>query len=388
MDRKKVIIASPHVWDSPYKVGSHQYAKCFAEDGWDVAYLSTHISPFHIAYHILSASRAKVLLPQRLSSWLRGGRQVEGIWTYVPLGFLPIANHVLFRSQWAIDNAWRFFLPPLQKKLQEKGFASVDTIWIDSPVFGFLLDMLPHRKSVLRIADDLSGFPELGRNIIEGERRLIKRADLVVATTNDLVRKAAGLGAKKSLFLPNGVDFDHFASKKYTEPDDLAAIPSPRVVYLGAIERWFNEEWLSYAASRLVDASFVVIGPYTKGSLPVLEKMRNVFLLGKRDYLDVPAYLTHSHVGMIPFRKLPFIESVNPIKLYEYMACGLPVVSTKWKSLEEASSPALLADTREEFARFIKEALGARPEQKSGFVQFAEKNRWARRFELVKEYLA
>jgi glycosyltransferase involved in cell wall biosynthesis len=328
-----------------------------------------------------------VLLPERLSAWYHGGKLVDDIWTYVPFGLVPIANQVLFRSRWAIENAWRFFMPPLKGKLTARGFGKVHTLWIDSPIFGFLLDMIPHEISVLRIADELSGFPELGTNIIEAEKSLIQKVDLVVATARNLEKKAAELGAKKTLFLPNGVDLINFSGKRLAEPADLAAIPAPRAVYVGAIERWFNAEWIAFAASRLTNVSFVIIGQYEPGTFPDLERLPNVFLLGKRAYETVPAYLAHSQVGLIPFRQLPFIDSVNPIKLYEYMACGLPVVATRWKTLEEAASPALLAANEEEFTRAIQDALRIPPEQKERFVRFATANSWTKRFDLVKGHL-
>ncbi|MDH4231606.1 MAG: glycosyltransferase [Nitrospirota bacterium] len=387
MDRKKVLLATPHLWDAPYKVGSHQYAKCFADKGWEVAYVSTPISPFHVLYHLFSSQRAKVLLPERWRSWARGGEQFGDIWTYVPFGLIPIANMCPFNRYWAIEHAGRFLFPPLKRKLRGTGFGEVDTIWLDSPLFGYLLDVIPHRKSVLRIADELSGFPELGPNIMEAERRLIKKVDLVVATARELVDKAAGFGAKKTLLLPNGVDFGRFAEDRSGIPAELASIPCPRVTYVGSIEHWFSEEWVAYSAARLPDVSFVIIGKYAKGSFPALERLPNVFLLGKRSYPDIPSYLKHSQAGMIPFKKLPFIEAVNPIKLYEYMACGLPVVSTRWKALEEISSPAFLADTKEEFAHLLRNALVTSPEQKEGFVRFARENSWAKRLELVTGYL-
>ncbi len=387
MNKKKVIIGTPHVWDAPYKVGSHQYAKCFSDDKWDVMYISTPISPFHLLYYLFSKQRGKVVLPPRWNSFIKGGKQIANIWTYVPFGLLPIANLPFFRSKWVIEHAGDFLIPGLRKKLATKGVTEVDTIWLDSPVFGYLLDMIPHKKSVLRIADELSGFPELGKNIIEVEKDLIAKVDLVVVTANALERKAKRAGAKNTLLLSNGVDFDHFRQNSHSEPEDLMKISHPRVVYVGAIERWFNDKWVEIAALQNKDLSFVIIGNYENGTYPSLEKLPNVYFLGKREYEDVPAYLHYCDVGMIPFKKLDFIDSVNPIKLYEYMASGLPVVSTKWKTLEEIGSPAFLAETELDFIHGLNKELKNKDKHKRQFVEFARENSWARRFELVKKYL-
>lgn len=118
-----------------------------------------------------------------------------------------------------------------------------------------------------------------------------------------------------------------------------------------------------------------------------MEELQNVFLLGKRDYRDIPSYLKHSQVGMIPFKRLLFIDSVSPIKLYEYMSCRLPVVATRWKTLEEIGSPAFLAETEEDFLKYINEAMEAKSWVKDTHVKYASKNSWRSRFKLLKRYI-
>jgi glycosyltransferase involved in cell wall biosynthesis len=317
---------------------------------------------------------------------MKGGYQSGNVWSYVPFGLIPVAGMFPFNSKWAIDHAGNFLVPPLKKKLRKNGFQRVQTIWLNSPLFGYLLDMIPHETSVLRVGDDLSGFG-FGEGLAEAERSLAQRVDLVVVTSSLLEAKMKEAGAKRTLYLPNGVDYRHFADDTSPEPDDLRSIPAPRVLYVGAIESWFDDERVAHAAEKREDLSFVIIGPYETGTFPRLEKLHNVFLLGRRDYTKVPSYMKHSQVGMIPFRKQPFVESINPIKLYEYMACGLPVVATKWKTLEDMASPALLVESKEEFLEAIDAAVKKDETFKHSCVQFADENSWSKRLEKVKEYL-
>ncbi|MFC1496862.1 glycosyltransferase [Verrucomicrobiota bacterium] len=386
-DNKKIIICAPHVWNTPYKVGCHHYTRCFSDKGWDVAYLSAPISPFHILYYLFSSRRTGMHMPQRCNSWRKGGEYAGKAWTYVPFGFIPVANCFPFNTSWAIRNAGKALVPSLKKKLKQKGFDRADVIWIDSPLFGYLLDMIPHKRSVLRVADNLSGFPELGRNVIEAENKLAGQVDVVAVTSALLEKQVAEAGAREIVRLPNGVDFGCFANDTHPEPVDITSIPRPRAVYVGSIERWFDDSLLTYAAQHRSNISFVIIGPHKKDSFPELERLPNVYFLGKREHKQIPAYLKHSDVGLIPFKKLPRIDYANPIKLYEYMAGSLPVVSTIHTTLKELGSPALFAETEESFVNKLDEALRNASSLKEESLKFAKENTWAKRVEIINQYL-
>jgi glycosyltransferase involved in cell wall biosynthesis len=383
---KRVIFGAAHLFNSPFKVGSHHYAQCFKKYGWNVAYLSAPVSPFHWIYKLCSSKKDRYYIKERSFNWEKGGLWIDGLWTYVPFTLLPTYNLPLLRSKTTLYLFDKVMLPPVFYKLSDAGFKTVDLIWLDSPLFGFLLDKIKHKRSILRLQDDLSGFREYGKNLLEKEKKIARCVDVVVVTSEILKKKAKDYGAKHIIFLPNGVEIEHFA-RRHSMPEEFKVIPAPRVVYIGAIESWFDVDLVKYMAEKRKELSFVIIGPVNNRRLLDLSKDSNIHILGARDYEAIPAYLWHSHVAVIPFKVDSLIEAVNPIKLYEFMACRLPVVSTKWQTLEEMATPAFLAENREQFLGMIDTALTMNENEKDKLSDFAKNNSWENRFKIVKDYL-
>ena len=151
------------------------------------------------------------------------------------------------------------------------------------------------------------------------------------------------------------VNPDHFIGN-LPEPEEYKDIPSPRILYAGVIATWFDQELLIQCAKKFMDASFVIIGPAVVGTSK-MASVENIYMLGAKKYEELPAYLMHSDVGIIPFKINELVESVNPIKLYEYMAAGLPVVCTDWKEVREMQGPAMIAGDAGAFCEYLQRAL-------------------------------
>ena len=131
-------------------------------------------------------------------------------------------------------------------------------------------------------------------------------------------------------------------------------------------------------AYDLPHVSFVLIGP---GQHHLFPDLKNIYFLRPKPYSCIPGYLQHADVGVIPFNVKTYpdlIHSVNPLKLYEYMACGLPVVATSWQELRAMGSPAFLATSPEEFQEGLQEAL-TKPALKEEYQTFAKNQDWSRK---------
>jgi glycosyltransferase involved in cell wall biosynthesis len=242
-----------------------------------------------------------------------------------------------------------------------------------------LLDKLHAKVKILRLTDDVASFRYMPDKIKILERYALEKADIVVVTSVVLKERLSYI-RPDVVHIPNGVDYEFYQSADRSVPPEYKGLEEPIVVYVGAIDYWFDVDLVAFLARCYPAVNFVFIG-IARISLGSLHKFRNVHLLGARPYSELPKYLWNATVGFIPFKKLPLVESVNPVKLWEYMACGLPVVSIRWEELVRLGSPAFLADTYSEFAERLSEALEAARDAsfKERCMNFAADNTWDKR---------
>lgn len=377
---RRCLWAANSYWNTPFRVGANHYARRLAQRGWDVTFVSEPVSPLHL---LRKAGRAEAI--DRLRDWYQGGgRDVEGkLFHYSPLTLLPHANLPLLRSRFTLNHWQSLSAPNLKHKIKREGFGEVDLLVIDAVRQGWMLDAIPHRQSIFRVTDRLDSFPSSSAAMIEAERELIRRVDCVVYTAITLEEYIKSDKPQAALYLPNGADVDHFSIPKdrLPCPVEYETINQPIAVYVGAIASWFDVELLANCAAKLPDVSFVVIGPVDTNVDP-LRRLKNLHLLGRRPYDSLPGYLKHASVGIIPFRRGRLVDGVSPIKMYEYLACGLPVVSTRWAELEAIDPPAALCDDAEAFSNAICTAIET-PGDISRRIAYAQQADWGSRLDAL-----
>ena len=372
---KKIIFAASNYWNSPYQVGSHHYAKMFAKNGWDVLFISDPISPFHF----LKKNRSQ--LRERFKIYKgQAQSEFENIKTYVPMALVTPNEKSFFNTEFVTKNWFKMTMPNLINYIKKANFGDVDILWFDSILQAPLIDEIKHKKSILRIADKIESFKKISQNLKNQGEILKEKVDIIVyaaKSLEDYVKKYKN----KIHYVPNGVDINHFINSSKNMPDDLKNIPKPIAIYIGAIDDWFGLDFLYKVAMQCKDISFVLIGDPII-DISKLNKLSNFYFLGRKNYNLIPQYLNNSEAGIITFDvNHPVVDTVNPIKLYEYMACGLPVVSTSWKELELINSPAFLAKSSEEFSKVLYGALESGKDQK--YLDFAKENSWDKRFEEI-----
>jgi glycosyltransferase involved in cell wall biosynthesis len=375
MNPERVFWAANAVWSSSLPVGANHLSRQVVARGARVAFVSEPVSPMHLAVY-----REKRPTRDRFSQWARqGGWDLDGrLFYYAPLTLAPPQNLPVLRSEWALRNWLRLTVPPAPGLLERQGFGDVDLLVIDTVVQGVWLDVIRARKVVVRITDRLSGWQKTTPAMLRRETELIQRADLTVYTAEPLRGVVDAAGARRAAYVPNGVDFSHFTGALPPPPPEYAELSAPIVVYVGAVDLWFDWDLVEHCARALPSASFVVVGPASPETIAKRNKA-NVHVLGPRPFAQLPAYLRHAHVGIIPFdvvRHAELINSVNPLKLYEYLACGLPVVATGWDQLRKLGSPAALCATKEEFCAAV--AAAGRAPADPARQEFARERDWAR----------
>jgi glycosyltransferase involved in cell wall biosynthesis len=370
-----MLMGSQYDWAGPLTLGSHHLARGFAEAGWDVARISAPLSPVQVLRDI-NELRARV---GRYS--VHGHEYLDGhLWTYFPAALLAPYNRPILRSRLVFRHWQRLTIPNVVHTVQARGFGDVDLLFIDAPTQAFWLDEIDHRASVTRVMDLHAGFSSVAPELLALERDVIRRTGLTVYTAASLESHVRGMGARHVLHLPNGVDFDHFATGSRARPADLGGIARPIVIYIGEIAEWFDFDTIDALATALPNVSFVLIGPDRLARTRVTPRS-NVHVLGPRPFGSLPGYLNNADVGIIPFdvvREPAYVHPVHPLKLYEYLACGLPVVATRWDELERLDSPATLCESPDDFVQAIQRALQGDHDVEAG-IRFSQAADWKRR---------
>jgi glycosyltransferase involved in cell wall biosynthesis len=231
--------------------------------------------------------------------------------------------------------------------------------------------------------DDVNVFYGNHEEIVANHKQMTQEAQFVLATAVKLYEEVASL-RQDVILSPNGVDLNHFAmnGQPVVPSDDLSLIlerKQPIIGYYGALARWFDYELVKQLSALRPDYSFVLIGPDYDGTLKPagLLDIPNVFWLGVKNYQDLPAYLHFFDVATIPFLVNDITHAVSPLKLFEYMAGGKPIVVTPMR--ETMRYPGILIGrTPEEFASQLDKALELRndPDYISAIRNVALQNTW------------
>ena len=178
--------------------------------------------------------------------------------------------------------------------------------------------------------DELTAFKNAPDELASLERCLFKRADLVFTGGQSLYEAKLGMHQRVFAF-PSSVDAAHFerARQGNRDPDDQAAIPRPRIGYFGVIDERLDTPLLARTAQAMRDVHFVMVGPVVKIDPGILPAGPNIHWLGPKAYADLPAYMGQWDAGWMPFALNEATRFISPTKTPEFLAAGLPVVSTE-----------------------------------------------------------
>lgn len=232
-------------------------------------------------------------------------------------------------------------------------------LWLFTPDAPELIDHLALEKVVYYCVDEFAAFSGYNADLVADlERRTLAGSHVVIATSAPLQERLAQQHANVH-FVPHGVDLEHFAAATSWDgplPADIRNISRPIFGYMGLISDWVDLDLLATTARARPDWSFVLLGA-ARCSLAVLHGLRNVHCLGSKPYGDLPGYCAAFDVGLIPFRATRLVHAVNPIKLREYLAAGLPVVSTPMPEVMRHAPAVQVATTGVEFLPACERAL-------------------------------
>jgi glycosyltransferase involved in cell wall biosynthesis len=193
-------------------------------------------------------------------------------------------------------------------------------VYLPHPTVVDLLSKHRWKRVVFDLCDDIDDM-DVHPALRKGETDLLRNADVVFATAEALVEKAQKIRAGEVHYVANGVDSKRFGEKV------APAGKLQRVLYVGAIYEWLDEDLIAIVANERPDLEFRIVGPVRR-PLPHLERMPNVDIAGPVPAAQVPKEIADAQLCMIPFRPGPLTEATDPLKLYEALIGGRPVLAT------------------------------------------------------------
>jgi glycosyltransferase involved in cell wall biosynthesis len=222
---------------------------------------------------------------------------------------------------------------------------------------------VPHRRLVFNRSDLHSAFTETDQDQIRQlEDGLLRNADAVLYVSRSLLALERPKTGDRAHFLDHGVDVEHFRRRgPEEEPADLAAVPHPRVGFFGGLDSYLVDfDLLARLAREIPEAQLVLVGDADR-SMAELVALPNVHWLGYRPYEDIPRYGSGFDVALMPWLRNSWIEHANPIKLKEYLALGLPVVSTDFPEVRHYRDWVDVAESPDELVALVRKALAEPP---------------------------
>jgi glycosyltransferase involved in cell wall biosynthesis len=224
-------------------------------------------------------------------------------------------------------NRW-WLRSQVRRAMRKLGF-SRPINWVFNPAAAVLAGTLGEERLIYHCVDEYSAFSGVTSHaILELENELLTKADLVLVSAEPLLHSKSRINPH-TVLVRHGVDYSHFRralDARTTVPRRIADLPRPIIGFFGLIADWVDVELMAEVARRYPHGSLVVLGKATTEVSPL--NLPNVHLLGRVPYTDLPAYCKAFDVALNPFRINQLTLSANPLKVREYLAAGLPVVST------------------------------------------------------------
>ncbi len=376
MIQGRTILCFASGYDAP-PTSKHHVMHLLAEDN-TVLWVNYHAS------RAPSASTSDLLyIFKKLAQVARGLRKPrKNLYVLTPL-VLPLPG-----CPWAQKLNRRLLKLQIQNALRKIRRGPLQ-IWSFTPDISYILNEFQTEKILYYCVDDHANFSGYDNGqVLRDEADLCRRADLVVTTSSVLQEAKAPLNSN-TILVTHGVDYDHF-SRALTEnlltPPDIADIPHPRLGFFGLIRDWVDLDLLADVARMRPEWHFVLIGDSTVDLTPY-RSLSNMHFLGRKPYEQLPAYCKEFDVGLIPFKVNELTKAVNPIKLREYLAAGLPVISTPMPEVRLWEHLIDIVDTPGAFIAAVKAALRSNEDERLRRSKATRTETWPQKLGPILEHL-
>jgi glycosyltransferase involved in cell wall biosynthesis len=344
---------------------------------------------FSFAARALRHDPSQLFSPRRL--WSDGILERKGAgnlyvgssWGPPGLELLPQDNAI--RGHFTYDEKVRIVLAWLKRE-----GISDPIVWVYHPGFGEAALRLPRKLLVYDCVDEYTAFPAYANCkewLAAREQKLCENADLVFCTAPALYERKRVFNPAGTHYVHNVGDADHFKKAldpRTVVPADIAALPKPVIGFVGAVSNYkLNIDWLLNLARARPHYQLCLIGPIGVAdpgtNVSALKALPNVHVLGTRDYDVLPEYMKGFDVAVIPYRLNGYTESVFPIKFFEYLATGKPVVVSRLPALDGFLESVRVAEDEASFVAQCDRALESGSAGSAERIALAEANSWSKR---------
>lgn len=343
-----VLVVGRVPYGGPAALCDWHLARAWERTGAQVVY----VDPPRPAHHALVAGEDR--------GGLRTGIAVHGATTVVSPVVPPLAN-----DRMGARIADRVISEQIRRAIGDDRMRQVGMSVVFDPRRSGLGGRLPRPTVLWRM--DRFGSAEYS-SLVQLERRAIGTFDLVSCVSAEVAVEVEE-GARAVAIVPNGCDYDHFASAP--APPDT----EPRLVMMGGLGWRIDTALLAEVVRRRPSWTLDLVGPVERSDLPT---GANVVLRGHVDFDELPAVVGRSHVGLIPYNDDEFNRASFPLKAFEYLAAGRPVVSTPIDPLRSREPHVRVTKGSDAFIAGIDEALATGPDLASCRA-VGRANSWERR---------
>lgn len=342
-------------------------------------------------------------LRERIEAVLRRARRLPvieraaaNLFVYHEPSLLAKSNQDRALSRPFSRAASRLRVEHVRRVAQRMGFQS-PLLWVFDPMQADVVGRFREKFVIYHVLDNYVELfvPEattLRAAAAANHKKMLELADVVFAVSQRLFEECLASNPN-SFLLPNGVNYESFRAAMSSEivPDDLRGIPRPIIGYVGAIQSYMDFSLLTQVLAEHPEWSLVLVGPEELGShrsrLDELLARPNAHYLGLKPVEDVPHYIKSCDVCIMPHRVDDLTVPADMIKVYEYLACGRPVVSMDIPSVRRFRPFVKVADGAREFVSHVESSLSEGTRGREARMAVAQQHTWQQRVEVLSEVI-
>ena len=339
----------------------------FAPDPWQALWRNRHQIFTRLARHnrVIWVEPREAAWPHLWRRWRAGewrqpefwkvgvSHPMENVWVVHTPQFAPRTRGGVGKVTRAIREA------PIRRLTRRLGVRR-PLLWLFNPGLWDEVGRWEERLAIYHLVDEYTAYtsnPSLQASLAADERQIMAKVDMVFVTSQKLLESKRALHSKVFL-VPNGVDYEAFAAAR---PDaELSRLQRPIIGYVGALKAKIDFVLLRRVAEANPDATVLLVGPLDagvdEGEWKALVARPNVHFAGTRPVGDVPGVVAACDIGLLPYRRMPWTEHINSLKLNEYLAAGLPVVALDLPMVADVRDLLYVARDQDEFLARVREA--------------------------------